>query len=113
MSISDFLFNPYHLAHIYVIRPLFNVLIRNGHASTGQPRPELESQGMSPKQTRHFGDWPNLGAVSAPILQGMVLTLHSLMPFWSKRNLSNFPSLVNFLQKLPACYIALGLHTSQ
>jgi hypothetical protein len=83
MTVSDFLFSfsPYQLAHSYVYRPLFKLLIHNGDVSASKDMPEMSSQGASIKPARHFGDWPNLGAVSGPHSQGILLICRSLRPF--------------------------------
>jgi torulene dioxygenase len=66
MTFSNILLGSYQLLHSYVYRPLFKLLAYNGgYVSAGEDRSRTCSQKASIKLNRHFGDWPNLGAVSA------------------------------------------------
>jgi hypothetical protein len=78
MSVYDILQSPYRLVHSYLYGPMSKMLTQNSHhGSAGDDNSGMRSQKASIKPSRHFGDWPNLGAVSASIsifVKSMFLT---------------------------------------
>lgn len=65
MSLYDILQSPYQLVHGYVYRPLLKLLAYNGLLTVVGKDGATHAQTATIKQNRHFGDWPNLGAVGA------------------------------------------------